>query len=568
VAALLLVPSTSLAGPVEEVVQVAFHPTDPQRIALRNDFAGTGLFFTDDGGDSWRMLCAAATKPPQLERAPSALGRMAMANDNALLVGIFGGMLRDDGAGCDWQSDDPFLDQWVTDVVNDPTDPDVLYAVTSLGGGVDNGVYRRDASGTWEAIGTHEPILLDRILVADLGGGALRFYVLGARGVWCGDTLCENSQGCCAGAPADAAAADPTCMPANPDAGMCEFGIVNSTPRYLVRISEDMGDTWTEHDFGPTEARGVKLAAVDPSNPDNLVVGVLFNTPGQSTGANPPNDEIMVSTDQGATFTKYAEVALFGGATFAPDGRLWVGGRTNSFVVDSKNALFFAETLDPDQAPTLLTEDVQIRCLEYVPNSDNLFVCQRFEAGYIDADGTGYEQVFAFNEVEEFVSCGSDDVADKCSAPYLEFCTCQHFAGAPICCDNPDALGDICDVCDAPAACPDVAAMACEAGTAGTAATAGAGGTAAGAGGTAATAGAGGTAAGAGGTAATAGAGGTSGAAGTTNTSGAGGMGGSTESAKSDEGCGCRTVGTSHNSGLPALLFATLLFGFLRRRRG
>ena len=153
--AALLLTSTASAGPVEEIVEVAVHPSDPQRMVLRNEFGGKGLWYTSDGGASWKaVMCPAAVKPPALDRAPSSLGRMIIANDGSTMVGVFGALLRDDGAGCGWDTDGPFLDQWVTDLVHDPTDPDVLFAITSLGGGADNGVYRRDASGTWETLGT------------------------------------------------------------------------------------------------------------------------------------------------------------------------------------------------------------------------------------------------------------------------------------------------------------------------------------------------------------------------------------------------------------------------------
>jgi hypothetical protein len=383
--------------------------------------------------------------------------------------------------------------------------------------------------------------LLGGLLVADLGDGALRFYVLSVQGVWCGDSTCPDSQACCRAEAFDGgishdhshapsehdAGVATTCAPSD---GMCEFGVENSKPRFVVRVSDDMGETWTDHEFGATEAFSLALAAVDPTDPDRLVLARLNTMPGQPPAPGAGDDEVLVSVDRGATFGPYASMPLFGGATFAPDGRLWIGGRNNSFSPDTTSALYYAERLDPAQSPELLTEALQVRCLQYFPDSDNLFVCQRFDAGFAQTDGTGYEHVFAFNEVEHLVACDDSGIPPLCVSPLQEFCSCAHFAGAPVCASDEVAMQRVRD--GLPATAPDCV---------GTDADLDAGPSDDDAGRDADVADA--------------------------DVRDAGGG----ASSKSDGGCGCRLAGTSDtsdtSSGMPVLLPVALLLGLRRAKR-
>jgi hypothetical protein len=89
-------------------------------------------------------MCGSAIQPTGLTQTLSRLGRAAFDGQGVLHMGIFGGMVRDDGVGCAWEATGPFADQWVSDITNHPTDPSVLFAITSSGGeGKTNGVYRR-----------------------------------------------------------------------------------------------------------------------------------------------------------------------------------------------------------------------------------------------------------------------------------------------------------------------------------------------------------------------------------------------------------------------------------------
>ncbi len=389
------------AGPLEELDQLAVAPTDPDRMVLRYLHGGEGLVFSRDGGASWRALCADGIRPAGSMAPPVRLGRIALDADGVLYMATFTGLVRDDGAGCNWQVEGPFADQWVTDVVTHPGDPRILYATTSNAGpDAENGVYRRDADGAWHAVGTQDAILIGRLHVVDLGKGKLRMYERAVRGM---------------------------------------FGTTpNFRPRYLVRSSDDLGETWAEHEFGDTEGV-MEVEAVDPTNADRIVVSLRFEA--EEAGATKPSrDRVLVSDDRGKSFSEYLDLTQFGGVDFAPDGRIWIGDRGDSLDSDAPSGLFFATSLA--EAPTRVDDTLALRCVDYRPGSDEVFVCQPYEAGRIAVDGSGYARDFAFDAVLDFVACDGLDFAPICAEALLGgWCGASHFPQAPLCCGYPDRQG-------------------------------------------------------------------------------------------------------------------------------
>ncbi len=385
-------PGRALADPVEVLSQFAVDPAHPDVRVLRYDYGGGGLVFSRDGGASWQLMCATGLMPAGGDSAP-ALGRVAFDGEGHLYIATFGALLRDDATGCAWSTDGPFDGKWVSDVTPHPSDPTVVFAITSTGGeGQTNGVYRRDADGSWEALGTQEAILISRLHVVDLGGGALRFYVGGVNG-----TLGT--------AP-------------------------NEKPNYVIRVSDDLGETWTEHAFGETDGN-LRLEAIDPTNPDRLVVVIDHES---SSGVAVALDQIMVSDDQGATFSEWAGAVSFGGLAFAPDGRVWFGDGGDPAVSSGDKGLYFAASLDA--VPAQVNGDLQVTCVDYVEAADELFVCSKFSAGTADLDTGEVTDQFSFNEVEDFVACADKDVCAACARQLLgNWCGgITHFPESKVCC--------------------------------------------------------------------------------------------------------------------------------------
>ncbi|MDD9933348.1 MAG: hypothetical protein OXT09_07095 [Myxococcales bacterium] len=397
----MLMPAAgALAGPLEETEQLTVHPSDPSRMVLRYINGGEGLVFSEDGGESWGALCARATKPESLERAPSKMGDLAISNDGTLFMGTFTAMLVNEGAdGCGWAEDPLFSGAWITDISHHPTDPDVLFAVTSTAPDGMNGVYRREGSGPWEAIGVKDEIDINELFVVQLPGGGLRLYVRAIRGT--------------IGEPPDL------------------------KPNYVLRHSDDMGDTWTEYAFGETDGK-VSLEGVDPTSADRIVVAIARERPEVGGAMAKDPDSLMVSSDRGQSFAEYLTMTTFGGAAFASDGQLWVGDRGDSFDPEAAAGLFHSTSLDAEA--TKVNDQIQVRCIEPLAD-DELFICQPWEAGRIKLDGTGYERMFAYDEVDRYVACDELDLVEECRQPMLSaWCGVSHFPEAKMCCPYPDRV--------------------------------------------------------------------------------------------------------------------------------
>lgn len=222
-----LAPAPASAGPVERLAQVLLHPAHPEVIAVRYENGGGGLVVSRDQGLSFQLLCGAAMNL-EGERVTSA----AVSGDGQLVLGTFTGMLRDDGRGCSFAREAVLADRWVTDVVAHPADPDVTFAVTSNAEPQDNGVFRRAGGGDYQPFGSFAPRLITRLRIAQLPGGALRFYLSALHGT------------------------------VEVDVGRGP----EKVPNYVLRVSDDEGQTWVEQAFAPG-AGAMRIEAVDPEIP-------------------------------------------------------------------------------------------------------------------------------------------------------------------------------------------------------------------------------------------------------------------------------------------------------------
>jgi hypothetical protein len=379
------------AGPVEQLVQLVMHPTDPKVMAVRYMNGGDGIFLTHDGGKSWSLLCDAALFDPVQTKS----GPLAIAGDGTTLMGVFSGMWHDDGRGCGWSNEPKYDHEWIADFALDPLDPNILYSVTSTAGtGKVNGVVRRDASGAWSDLGVKADLLITRLHVVAHGKGR-RFYMGAVKGQI---------------APADGG---------------------TPTPNYVFRVSDDDGATWQEHVFGTTDGE-VRLLGIDPTNTDRLVMAI--HKPEDGPGPpGPKPDTVMVSSDQGATFTEYMKVTDIGGVAFAPDGRVWIGDTGANSDPMAPRGVWFAQSLDKPATKLPMT-DYPVQCLGYQKATDTLYACQHWWFGAVDQADGSFKSELDMTQVSTFASCNGVDMAATCQMQLCgAYCGYGHFAQAPVC---------------------------------------------------------------------------------------------------------------------------------------
>ena len=363
------------ADAIEQLVQLARHPTDPRTFAIRYRYGGEGLVVTHDGGEHFALLCSSAIDPRQARQ-----GTLAIAADGTTFLGVFKGLFQDDGKGCGWHLEPSLNGHWVSDLVHDPIDPDTLCLTTASGGeGVKNGVYRRSTGSGWAPVGTQGAAIITRLHVVRVDGGR-RFYQSVLRGTSPADSDGESPQ-----------------------------------PDYVVRHSDDNGETWTAHAFGPTDGT-LRLQGVDPSDPDRLVATLSYLDQGS---------EVLVSEDRGETWSAWLRLGAFGGLAFAPDGRVWIGDAGNLRAPLSQG-LFYAESLVAE--PNLLTDAYPVSCLGFV-DEGLLLACQRFAAGHVSTADGSFQETFRFDKLERFIQCDGT-LASGCERLY---CRPSHFPNAPAC---------------------------------------------------------------------------------------------------------------------------------------
>jgi hypothetical protein len=510
----LLVPEVARAGRVEEFVQVAMHPNDPNVMTVRYAYGGDGTIVTTDGGKTWKLLCNAAVFGYVMANG----GPIIISGDGTTTLGVFSGMWHDDGHACGWRTEPQYDGWWVVAFAQDPVDPNVTYAATSSGGKL-NGLLRRAANGAWSDLGTREDVLITDLQVV-ARGTARRFYVAAVKG---------------------------TVTP--PDGGFPEAN-------YVIRVTDDDGATWTEHVYG-WAGGNLHLQGVDPTNPDRIVISIQRAVDGVAP-LDAISDRVLVSNDQGASFKDYLTLTEIGGVTFAPDGRVWIGDAGTSFDQTQPKGVWFAQSLGVP-ATKLPMSDYPAQCLSYQSAADTLFACQRWTFGKVDTTDGSFTTSLNVRKVEGFVECSGVNMTAACETQLCNaWCGAAHFAEAPMCCAYNSPT---CGPAIAPTAlCPvqgDAGGTGGDGGIDGSVKDAGSGvGGGSGAGGASV-------------------AGGTDGAAGSSGTGGAGGFGGfgafggaTAKPAGEDGGC-CSVAGRTRSSSgsAGAVALAVAAATALRRRR-
>jgi len=369
--------ATVRAGPVERFVQVLIHDAQPDRIGLRYEHSGGGVILSSDRGKTFRLRCAAAIAD---DLRP---GSAAMDGEGRLWIGSFEGLGSDDGTGCSWTFEPALASRWVVDVVPHPSRPEVTFA--AVGAAADSGTtYRREDAAGFRPIGAPDGARVTRLRVVERAGG-LRLYQSAVKG-----------------------------------SSRSESG--SEQPNYVIRYSDDLAATWTEHGF-PTTNGTVRLEAVDPIDPDRLLVSVARPNAGTT---------LHLSRDAGATFARYLELAALGGVAITPEGEVYLGDAGDVSGARTTGGLYRAASLA--EAPQRVTDAYAVQCLAYRPSDATLFACDRYVFGTVDRESGELRPLLKLNAVERFVECPGTDVGAQCEAPMRQgYCGLSHFPCAPIC---------------------------------------------------------------------------------------------------------------------------------------
>lgn len=372
------------AGPIELFNEAVVDPALPQQIIAPFMYGGGGMFISKDGGKRYGLLCSTATDVSLLNANPS----IALSG-GSLFMGIFGALWRGSKDGCDFAKVPELDGDYVSAVARDPIDPMRTYVTTSNNPSMKgpNGILMNDAAKgmTFIAFGSKGDYLINTLHVAK-NGEARRFYQTGVK-------------------------------------------IGEKEPLYYVRVSDDDGATWTDHEykldqFGPKDALAeFAIMAVDPKNPDRLIGRVKRSS---------MVDTVLYSPMKGqpGSWVQVAEVKAFEAVAFTPDGRMFFGDNDQS-----SKALLVVEK--PGDAPKMLTDTWKVGCLTYDSARERLLGCYDFRFGTVDQTTGALAVELDMRCAERFNECpnkSQEQLHEMCKGQLLQdFCNLSHYPLAPLC---------------------------------------------------------------------------------------------------------------------------------------
>lgn len=371
------------AGPVERLVQVAFHPTDPKTYVLSYAEAGGGLLVTHDGGASFQVTCTSAI----LEKRSlgSARSTVAITGDGHILHGSFDGLVRGSSEGCGFEPVVVFADQSVTDIAVDPDEPSTVYVLTSIGG-KPNGMYKSSDNGaSFEVVGKTEEAFFSRLRIARLPTGKRRFYQSLAR---------------------------PT---------------ANGNSDHVVRSSENDGQDWTEHELKGTDYAELRLLGVDRRNPSRIYAA--------ASRASADGEILLVNDSAGETAAWEQVGAAIGVDSFLPaaGGGFW--------AVETESGDLLRSNAEGRNAAALATKR-PVSCIAESPLTTETMVCAVWELFRTDAQGFMQgPPIVDFRKVTKFSDCSGENIPGTCEAQMnAGWCTNTHYPVAPICLQVPNPI--------------------------------------------------------------------------------------------------------------------------------
>lgn len=382
------------AAPPEVFSEIALHPTDPDRIALAYVQGGQGLLFSSDGGHSFALRCGAAVSSSFTKsRAP-----LWLTSDGEALLGTFEGLVRGSAEGCGFGTDSELSGLQLADFARDPRDAAVTFAVTANArDGRATGLVRLGGGGAFTPLGASDagseqepPVSMNRLGIAPLPDGGLRFY-------------------------ASALRADPA-----------------GDYHPIIRHSDDEGASWVSFDVPGADDARVLLIGVDPTDPERIAIALS-----RESG----NDSVLVSADAGQSFEPRLEIFELGASSVAPDGRLWVGDAGGEAEYSQPGGLYL---FDDFAAPARKLATFPVRCLAHRAEPEQLFACQRSAFGRVDPATGSFARLSSFDEVGGFVACEGEALAPVCKPQLCDnWCGALHYANAPLC----DAYSEVNPLC-------------------------------------------------------------------------------------------------------------------------
>ena len=385
------------AGPVELFRNTQQNPTAPDQLVAAYIYGGGGLFVSNDGGKSFGLMCSGAQNPKlKFERE---INEFVMSGTGDIYIGLFNGLWRGQSNGCGFAEVPELSGNIIGAVAVDPIDPKRVYVGTSNGYTADNmpranNLWLNDGtSNTFKPVGTENLIWFSTLHVVKQGTGR-RIYATGVVSKLVKDAMDQ----------------------------------LTSEVHYYVRVSEDEGKTWTDHEydvnqFGPMHRTSdFRIVAIDPSNPD-VVLGAV------ARDATTP-DTFVYSTMQGkpGTWKQIGEVGELHAAAFGPDGKLYFGD-------DDQNSRSFYVVDKLGETPRKLSDTWKVGCLQWDPGKNRMLACKDWQFGTVDLATGQFSSILDMRCAESFVQCPDQATVKKaCEAQLLQdYCLVSHYPVAPLC---------------------------------------------------------------------------------------------------------------------------------------
>jgi hypothetical protein len=188
----------------------------------------------------------------------------------------------------------------------------------------------------------------------------------------------------------------------------------------VIGVTDDAGRHWTLMPQRKLDG-DVRLEAIDPTNPDRLVLSVAsMNT-----------TELRVSTDRGEHSEPYLLVHELRGVAAASDGRFWFGDSGDLQNTEVSAGVWYASRLT---ASPVQLADYRVGCVGYNEASGRLYACQAWSFGEVDQVSGEFHALIAFDKLSKLVECPDRDVPAACEAQLCsEYCGATHFADASVC---------------------------------------------------------------------------------------------------------------------------------------
>jgi photosystem II stability/assembly factor-like uncharacterized protein len=290
-ASLAVAPAAHANGRFPAAGQIAVHPSDESRIAVRATY---GILLTSAGGEPWSFLCEEAVGYGGYQDPP-----LAFTADGSLLAAVVDGLSVSHDGACTWQFPPGPAGSYVLDVSTERGAPERAVAVlTTAADGSDSvsQLWASDDDGrTWAQAGADMPSDFLALNVDVAPSSPQRVYASGRFGA-------PDYQGT------------------------------------LLR-SDDRGETWQRFDIPSSDAERLPyLSAVDPVDPDLVYVRLDGD----------PIDALIVSRDGGLTWqTAFEGAAALLAFALSPDGStVAIGGEKDGVWRAPSDTLQFEKRSD------------------------------------------------------------------------------------------------------------------------------------------------------------------------------------------------------------------------------